>query len=389
MQYAAETVIEHHGILGQKWGIRRFQNKDGSLTRAGLKRYGSVANFNKVRKAEEKAKAAVKKAKYDKKTAKELAAIKKKYGIDRIEEAKKKEKEAKKNKNIEDMTDKELQKRIQRATLENQLKNLMPKKEAGAKEKTENEILREKVENARLKKELAELTKKPEKISAGKKFMNKLGDAVVPALANSAKDLAMKYISKQLGLDGDTAKKASERLQRQAQDARNRYLLNDYTNRLNNLNNPSSSNSNSSRSSDSSSNSNSSGSSDSSSNGSSGSTRRTFRITNRTSHSNSVSSNSNDSGGSSSNTNSSSGYTRSPSTVFRPSGPAVHGNSTVASLTSSSEGSSAISSGRSFIDNIGYSGSSSSSISSGSSYVTQVLASDGNTIYNYSPTRRN
>ena len=32
--------LYHHGILGQKWGIRRFQNKDGSLTSAGKKRYG-------------------------------------------------------------------------------------------------------------------------------------------------------------------------------------------------------------------------------------------------------------------------------------------------------------------------------------------------------------
>lgn len=32
--------LYHHGIIGQKWGVRRFQNKDGSLTSEGAKRYG-------------------------------------------------------------------------------------------------------------------------------------------------------------------------------------------------------------------------------------------------------------------------------------------------------------------------------------------------------------
>lgn len=38
VRYSSE--LYHHGILGQKWGIRRFQNPDGSLTPEGRKRYG-------------------------------------------------------------------------------------------------------------------------------------------------------------------------------------------------------------------------------------------------------------------------------------------------------------------------------------------------------------
>lgn len=32
--------LYHHGILGQKWGVRRYQNEDGTLTAEGRKRYG-------------------------------------------------------------------------------------------------------------------------------------------------------------------------------------------------------------------------------------------------------------------------------------------------------------------------------------------------------------
>lgn len=45
------SYIEHHGILGQRWGIRRFQNRDGTFTQEGKKRYkylyeNAAANTN-------------------------------------------------------------------------------------------------------------------------------------------------------------------------------------------------------------------------------------------------------------------------------------------------------------------------------------------------------
>ena len=42
--------IKHHGIKGQKWGVRRYQNKDGSLTPAGNKRYSDSERRGQMKK---------------------------------------------------------------------------------------------------------------------------------------------------------------------------------------------------------------------------------------------------------------------------------------------------------------------------------------------------
>lgn len=79
-----ELYLAHHGILGMKWGIRRFQNKDGSLTTAGERRYSGGNGKNprhkptSARKLAKQRAANLEKARQAKATKKEFEEEKKK-----------------------------------------------------------------------------------------------------------------------------------------------------------------------------------------------------------------------------------------------------------------------------------------------------------------------
>ena len=64
--FDTDDVLCHYGIPNQKWGHRRFQNEDGSLTPEGRERYGvgdRLRNFFKIRKSDQQIKADEQKAK--------------------------------------------------------------------------------------------------------------------------------------------------------------------------------------------------------------------------------------------------------------------------------------------------------------------------------------
>lgn len=116
--------LKHHGVKGQKWGIRRFQNKDGSLTPDGYKRYGSKTNLEKeypqdVKKSLSKTKNAIDKSNNAINTAK-------KFNDKRVKKAA----EDKIKTDLSKLSDQDLQKIVNRLNMEERYKQVMNSREA-------------------------------------------------------------------------------------------------------------------------------------------------------------------------------------------------------------------------------------------------------------------
>lgn len=137
-----DTELKHYGIKGMKWGVRRYQNADGSYTDAGKKR--AAASEKKEPMSDEELAARVRRLTMEKqysKLSKESTPPSKteevKKAVDSTSElinrAKKMDQEArsaarkKQRLDLTNMTDKELREQIKRELLERQYNDLFAK----------------------------------------------------------------------------------------------------------------------------------------------------------------------------------------------------------------------------------------------------------------------
>ena len=123
--------LQHWGIKGQKWGVRRYQNADGSLTPAGIKRYRDEAgdierrlNTNKREMTVDDYQNAIKKTK----SVGEGIDSVRKFNDDG-KKLKDPAMERRIRKSTEQMSDKELQQRVQRLNMEDNYTRMMMHRE--------------------------------------------------------------------------------------------------------------------------------------------------------------------------------------------------------------------------------------------------------------------
>lgn len=116
--------ISHHGILGQKWGVRRFQNKDGTLTAAGKRRLAKI-DAKQQKYASERKK--LLNEKDENKNSSTSSSSSKTYASKEPSEPKRPEKPKNPHlgKSVFSMSDDELRKEISRLELEKRYRDYM------------------------------------------------------------------------------------------------------------------------------------------------------------------------------------------------------------------------------------------------------------------------